>query len=238
VNTASAPSAPGPFDAALFDMDGLLVDSEPLWRKAEIEVLARHGVALTEDQCRETQGKVIGEVTRMWFERYPWSGPGPEEVALEVLDAVDVLLGTVAVAKPGALTVLDLCRARGMRLALASSSPHRLIDTVVDRLGLAGRFEVLHSAEYEPAGKPDPAVFVSTARLLGVDVSRCVVFEDAPAGVEAAKAAGMVCVAVPEQPLSGPSPFRRADAVIHSLEEVDDELFDRLGSGAVSRGTG
>jgi len=238
VSPTASNSPPAVLDAALFDMDGLLVDSEPLWRRAEIEVFGRHGVALTEDQCRQTQGKVIGEVTKMWFERHPWPGPSPDEVALEVLDAVDALLGTVSTAMPGALTAIAVCRARGMHLGLASSSPHRLIDTVVHRLGLEGRFEVLHSAEHEPAGKPDPAVFVSTARQLGVDVSRCVVFEDAPAGVEAAKAAGMVCVAVPEQPVSDLSPFRRADAVLVSLVDVDDALLDRLGAAAVSPGNG
>ncbi len=222
------------FDAALFDMDGLLVDSEPLWRRAEIEVFGRHGLVLTEDQCRQTQGKVIGEVTQMWFERHPWAGPGPEDVALEVLDAVETLLAASAVALPGALAAVEVCRAGGMRLGLASSSPRWLIDTVVQRLGLDGLFEVVHSAEHEAAGKPDPAVFLTAARLLGVAAGRCVVFEDAPAGVEAAKAAGMTCVAVPEHPVADPSRFARADAVLSSLEEVDEALWERLRLGTVA----
>ena len=237
MNAAWEPTGPG-YDAALFDMDGLLVDSEPLWRRAEIEVFARHGLVLTEEQCRQTQGKVIGEVTRMWFERHPWPGPGPDEVAGEVLDAVEALLDMAAVAKPGASAALDDCRSRGLRLGLASSSPRRLIDAALGRLELTGRFDVVHSAEHEPAGKPDPAVFVTTARLLGVAASRCVVFEDAPAGVEAAKAAGMTCVAVPELPLADPSPFRIADVVLESLEDVDDALWARLRTSAISRGTG
>jgi HAD superfamily hydrolase (TIGR01509 family) len=228
---APARPAVAGFRAALFDMDGLLVDSEPLWREAEIDVFARHGVVLTDEQCRQTQGKVIGEVVQLWFERHPWPGPPPAEVALEVLDAVDDLLGARASPMPGALGALEACRARGMGVALASSSPRRLIETVVRSLGLDGRLDVVHSAEDEAAGKPDPAVFLTAARLLGVAPADCVVFEDAPAGVEAAKAAGMACVAVPERPAEDADRFRHADVVVLSLAQVDDAFLDRLWSG-------
>jgi sugar-phosphatase len=103
---------------------------------------------------------------------------------------------------------------------------------VVDRLRLAEWFTVLHSAEREAAGKPDPAVFLTTAAMLGVAPDRCVVFEDSPAGVQAAAAAGMVCVAVPEADVARPKGkalgFEQADLVIDSLEEVDDDLWALL----------
>jgi mannitol-1-/sugar-/sorbitol-6-/2-deoxyglucose-6-phosphatase len=218
--------------AALFDMDGLLVDSEPLWREAEIDVFARHGLVLTDDECRRTQGKVIGEVVAMWFERHPWPGATPDAVTLEVLDAVEALLHDRATLMPGAHHALESCRARGLRLALASSSPRRLIDTVVRALGLGAVFEVIHSAELERAGKPDPAVFLTTARLLRVSPAECVVFEDAPAGVEAAKAAGMACVAVPERPVEDAARFIEADVVLTSLAEVDDALWLEISPGS------
>jgi len=230
--SAAAVFDAGVFGAAIFDMDGLLVDSEPLWREAEIEVFAELGLALTDEQCRQTQGKVVGEVVRMWFDRRPWAGRSVDEVAQEILDRVESLVRSRAVAMPGALAALDACEARGMRLALASSSPYRLIDAVVGRLGLHGRFAVVHSATDEVAGKPDPAVFLTTARLLGVDPGGCVVFEDAPAGVAAAKAAGMACVAVPERPVLDPSRFEAADVTLDSLEALDDAVFARLGDQA------
>ena len=217
------------FDAALFDMDGLLVDSEPLWRAAEIDVFGRHGLALTDEQCRGTKGMVVGEVAQYWFDRAPWPGAAPQEVAAEVLDAVGALIDERASPMPGALAALAACRRRGLRLGLASSSPRRLMDRVVARLGLAGTFDVLCSAEHEPRGKPDPGVFLTAARALGVPPARCVVFEDAPAGVVAAKAAGMACVAVTEEP--GDPAVAGADIVLGSLEELDEAVWRRLAPG-------
>ena len=127
-------------------------------------------------------------------------------------------------------------------LALASSSPRRLIDAVVRRFGLADRFAVVHSAEDEVVGKPDPAIFLTTARLLGVSPGACVVFEDSAAGVLAAKGAGMACVAVPEADPTAASELpgaggggqplvevlTRADVVLGSLLELDDAVWDLL----------
>lgn len=221
------------FDAAVFDMDGLLIDSEPLWHAAEIRIFGRYGVPLTAERCRETKGMFVGEVTRHWYARYPWTGPTPDAVAVEVIDAMASLLGAEVSLKRGACHALDFCRRRGLSLALASSSPRALIDVVVERLDLGGWFAVVHSAEDEPAGKPHPAVFLTTAALLATSPERCIVFEDSPAGVAAAAAAGMVCVAVPEEwvPSSAegaPDPFDAADLVIESLEDLDDEVWFRL----------
>lgn len=234
------------FGAAIFDMDGLLVDSEPVWREVEMAVFARHGVALDAEMCLETKGMFLRDVARHWYARYPWAGPGPDEVAAEIVDAMDTRLAREAVLKAGAAHALGLCARRGMRLAVASSSPRRLVDAALGRLGIRGRFAVIHSAEDEPAGKPDPGIFLTTARLLGVDPARCVVFEDAPAGVAAAKAARMTCVAVPERDVTGvgvpgldmpgkaPAPAT-ADAVLGSLAELDEDVLARLAVGASLR---
>jgi sugar-phosphatase len=229
--------------AAIFDMDGLLADTEPTWRQVEVEVFARHGVHLTEEQCLATKGMFVDDVARFWFAHHPWEGPSPEDVASEIVDAMAVRLSRQVEFKDGAPHALDLCHRRGLRLALASSSPRRLIDAVMGRLQTAGRFAVVHSAQDEKAGKPHPAVFLSTARLLGETPARCVVFEDAPAGVVAAKAAGMLCVAVPESGGIGLGPRRprdedapagwaQADVVLGSLSELDGEVLDRLGRAA------
>jgi len=231
-------------EAAIFDMDGLLVDSEPIWHDVEIEVFGRHGVPLTVERCLETKGMFLGDAVAHWYARYPWSGASPDAVADEIVQAMAARLETTAELKPGAWHALEFCRARGVSLALASSSPHRLIDAAVQRLGLAGRFAVVHSAEDEVHGKPDPAIFRTTARLLGVSPDACVVFEDSAAGVLAAKGAGMVCVAVPEPDHTAASELpgaggggqtlmevlTRADVVLGSLLELDDAVWDRLGA--------
>ena len=233
---APAAQGSGTLAAAVFDMDGLLVDSEPLWHRAEIAVFARHGVALTEELGRTTKGMFVGEVARHWHARRPWEGASPDEVATEILDAMAVLLAEQAPLLPGVPHALRFCRVRVPLLALASSSPLRLIDIVLDRHGLRGWFQAVHSAEAEPAGKPDPAVFLTTARLLGVDARRCVVLEDSPAGVAAARAAGMRCVAVPEHPLAvAHEDFGSADAVLGSLEELDEEVWRAVESRVAPR---
>jgi sugar-phosphatase len=216
--------------AAIFDMDGLLIDSEPLWRQVEIEIFGRLGVPLTTDLCLETRGMVVGEMTRYWYERYRWEGPTPDIVATEITEAMASLLATDVTLKPGARHAVAFCRDEGLQLAVASSSPRRLIEVVLARSGLAPSFAVLHSAQEERAGKPDPAVFLTTAARLGVEPGRCVVFEDSPAGVAAAIAAGMACVAVPEvdQPNGAAASFALADVVIGTLEDVGDHLWDRL----------
>jgi len=211
-------------------MDGLLVDSEPLWRQAMIDVFARHGVHLSDDLCRTTKGMFVVDVACHWHERSPWPGPGPAAVAQEIVEAVADLLARRSELKPGVSHALSFCRARVPQLALASSSSSRLIDVVLARFDLARWFDVVHSAESEPAGKPDPAVFLTTAALLGVSPTACVVLEDSPAGVAAATAAGMGCIAVPEADEHALVSFAGAHVVLGSLESLDQGVWRRLES--------
>ena len=223
-----APTERAIFGASIFDMDGLLVDSEPLWHEAEIDVLGGLGVPLVASACRQTKGMFVNEVTRYWHERYPWTGPPTDEVAVEVVDRVMALVVAKGEPKPGVRQAIDLCRAHGLPLAVASSSEYRLIDLVLDYFGWADAFELVHSAEDEPYGKPHPGVFLTAATRLGVAPDRCLVWEDAPAGVLAAKAARMACVAVPETAERDHPAIALADAVLGSLEEADEAMWQRV----------
>lgn len=219
------------FAAAVFDMDGLLVDSEPLWHEAEVEILGQLGVPLARSDCRRTKGMVVYDVTRFWHERYPWPAPDTDEVARQVVDRVCALVQAEGRLQPGVEEALERCRRAGLPLALASSSEYRLIEAVLGQFGLADRFDVIHSAQDEPYGKPHPGVFLTAAAKLGVRPERCVAWEDAPAGVLAAKAARMACVAVPE-PAERDHPYVAiADAVLGSLEEMDDRCWESLVRG-------
>lgn len=209
-------------------MDGLLVDSERLWHEAEVDLLGRLGVPLVASSCRQTKGMFVREVTRYWHERYPWTSPSTDEVAVQIVDRVMQLVTEKGVLQPGARQAVDLCRHRGLAMAVASSSEHRLIRLALERFSLAGEFDLVHSAEDEPFGKPHPAVFLTAAERLGVAPDRCLVWEDAPAGVLAAKAARMACVAVPEPAERARPAFAIADAVLDSLEKADDALLDRI----------
>jgi sugar-phosphatase len=220
---------PAGFHASIFDMDGLLIDSEVLWHEAELEILGdRLGVPLERDGFRTTKGMFVHEVTEHWYGLYPWPGPSPAEVAVWVVDRVIDLTLTKGSLKPGAVGALDLCRRRGWPLAVASSSEYRLIDAALSHFGLRDRFALVHSAEDEEYGKPHPGVFLTAATKLGVLPKRCLVWEDASAGVLAAKAASMACIAVPE-PGEGTHPaYGLADLVVGSLESVDDAALDEV----------
>ena len=221
-------ATPGHLRAAIFDMDGLLVDSEPLWHLAEVELLGTLGVPIAESDPRRTKGIFVREVTRYWFDRFRWDGPSTDDVARHIVDRVIDLVAQKGRLQPGVDKAIALCRDHGLALAVASSSEHRLISFVLERFGLEEHFALVHSAEEEPYGKPHPAVFLTAAGRLGVVPERCLVWEDAPAGVLAAKAARMTCVAVPSPDERDQPAFAIADVVLGSLEEADEELWQRL----------
>jgi sugar-phosphatase len=207
------------FDAAIFDMDGLLIDSEPHWQDAEIAVYAPFGVPVDRDLCRATAGRRIDEVLTIWHRRFDWTGPPVAEMVERVLEDVTRRILADGRALPGVYDLMRGLRGAGLRLAIASSSPPALIDAVVDKLELAAYLELTHSGIDEERGKPDPAVFLSTAKKLDVDPARCLVFEDAPSGIAAGKAAGMYVVGVPSVfDLDHPD-IQAADRVLESLQD-------------------
>ena len=214
-------------------MDGLLVDTEPLWQDAEIEVFATVGLHLDRPACRETQGLRVDEAVAYWYDRHPWPDADVPALAERLVDRVADLMRSHAVPMAGADALIELTRARGMGVALASSSTWRMIEAVLTHFGWTHRFDVVHSAEAELYGKPDPAIFLTTARRLGVEPGSCVVFEDSVNGILAAKAAGMACVAVPGHgvDVTGAKP----DAILGSLEEVDAAVLDQVLQRGVTR---
>jgi sugar-phosphatase len=218
---------PAPERAAIFDMDGLLIDSEPLWHLAEVEIFGELGVPLLRAETRSTKGMLIDEVARYWHERYPWQGPSTDEVARQVVIRVGELVLEQGRIMPGAPEAVAAMAERGP-IALASSTPMPLIRTTLEHIGMAETFAVVRSAADERYGKPHPAVFLAAAEGLGVSPERCWVFEDAPAGVLAAKAAKMLCVAVPEAAERGSASIAIADLVLGSLTELDPAELDQL----------
>lgn len=216
------------FGATIFDLDGLIIDSEPLWHEAEISILGALGVPLVDSSCRLTKGMFVNEVVAYWFERFAWSGPEPDEVADQVVELVMRLIKLKGRLKPGAEKAIQICRSSGLPMAVASSSAYRLITSVLDQFGLQDQFDIVHSAEDEPYGKPHPGVFLTAAQKVGVRPQTCLVWEDSPAGVLAAKSALMTCIAVPEYQEREHRAFAIADLVVGSLSEVDAGLLERL----------
>lgn len=220
---------PRSIEALVFDMDGVLLDSEPIWRAVEREVFARLGIEVTEEDLMRTMGVRIADVVAGWYRRHPWEGPSHEEVAEEIVERVADTILREGRLNHGAVEAIDYFRRLGLRPALASSSPMRLIRAVLSMGGLEDRFDVVLTAEEDARGKPDPAVYLRAAERLGVPPERCLAIEDSLAGIRAAKAAGMVCIAVPELPAEE-ARGAGADLVLGSLEEVDDRIWEATGT--------
>lgn len=217
-----------PIEAVVFDMDGVLVDSEPIWREVEREVFGGVGIDVADEDLLETMGVRVADVVERWHRRHPWDEPSPAKVAETIVERVAGAIERDGALNEGAVRAIDYVDGLGLRLALASSSPMRLIRAVLSLGGLADRFEVVLSAEDEELGKPDPAVYRSAARALGVASERCLAVEDSINGVRAAKDAGMVCVAIP---VSGVTDgFEGADLVLGSIGEFDERVWEGTGT--------
>ncbi len=218
-----------PARAAIFDMDGLLVDTEPFWRSVEVEVFAELGVDITPLIDRGlTMGMRLDEVVAFFRSRIGWDGPGDEEIAGRIVSGIVSAVHHEAKLLPGAVDAVDLLSGYGLATALASGSTPPVIEAVLDRFELADRFAVVSSAADDRLGKPHPAILLRTAAALGVDALECVVLEDSINGCVAAKAARMRLVAVPGERFSSDARFAIADVRLASLEQVGDAAVTEL----------
>jgi mannitol-1-/sugar-/sorbitol-6-/2-deoxyglucose-6-phosphatase len=211
--------------AVIFDMDGLLIDSDPLWRKTCEKVFKDLGIDLTDKLHLEMAGRRINENIEHLFNDKPWKGPSHKEVEKQIVDTMVGLLKTEAQLKPGADHALQVCKQAGLPVAIASGSDQEIIDTVVDALKIREHFHHLYSAQFEPYGKPHPGVFINTAKHFKVSPQNCLVFEDSPSGVLAAKAAKMKCIAVPDVHGKEDPFIQTADLILDSLEEFDEQTL-------------
>jgi sugar-phosphatase len=216
--------------ATVFDMDGLLIDSEVLWHEAELEILGPLGVPIGRDDARSTKGMFVAQVVEHWHAVAPWERPSKSAVTAAIVERVGQLVETKGRLMPGALRAVDLADSLGP-IAVASSTPRPLIERALAHFSILERFRVVATAADEEFGKPHPAVFITAARGLSVAPSACLALEDSAAGVLAAKAAAMTCVAVPAAEDRGQPTFGIADVVLASLADLDaqwmGELFGR-----------
>ena len=205
------------------------MDSEPLWRRAEREVFAGVGLELSDDDCRSTMGMRCDAVVALWYRRRPWPEVSPAEVQNRIEARVLTLMRTEGEAMPGVEHALDLVEGIGLELAVASSSSPQLIDGALERLGILSRFLARCSAFDERHGKPDPAVFLTAARCLGVEPRACLAFEDSPPGVQSARRAGMSVIAVPDPEHRHDLGFKEANLVLDTLLDLRPEHLHCLG---------
>ncbi len=184
--------------ALLFDMDGLLVDSEPLWFRVQGDFVRARGGRWTREEADRCTGRGLANALRVMGEQ-PGVSIDVERDTAAILDAFAGRVRELEL-KAGCLDILALASERRVPRAVASSSARRLIDAVLGRFDLLGAFDAVIPGEAVSRPKPAPDIFLAAADRLGVPPPDCVVLEDSLAGVEAARAAGMRVVAVPEKP--------------------------------------
>jgi HAD superfamily hydrolase (TIGR01509 family) len=231
---------PSPPAAVLFDLDGLLVDSEPLWTIAEHKVAGSLGGTFTPELKQRMIGMRLDLAVGILLEGLDTEQAreaDPHTVGQQLMAYTAALFAQGVPLQPGAEQLLDTLAAASVPLALVSSSYRQLVDAALIGVG-AHRFAVSVAGDEVTHGKPDPEPYLTAARELGVVPARCVVLEDAQAGLESAISAGCACVYVPTFPADGhpqtsdestPSSTLPRRAVQRtSLLEVDLPLLSRL----------
>jgi sugar-phosphatase len=184
--------------AVIFDMDGVLIDSEHLWRRAMIEGFAEYGITVTENECRKTMGMRIGEVVQWWLRHLHKPAETAPHLEKRIVQLLMTLIGSEGRPIAGIPELIDFCKSRGLLVGLATSSSTELMQAVLTRLKISELIHASVSAEHMQYAKPHPEVFISCARQLGVAPAQCIVVEDSLNGVIAARAAGMQVIAVPD----------------------------------------
>ena len=206
-------------EAIIFDMDGLLIDSEPVWNEARSIMAAENGIEWTVDDHHNVMGVSTEEWTTYMIDRLKLS-ISPSEVQEAIIGAMENLYRQRIPFFPGALDLIRWAQAN-FPTAVASGSPRRLIDAVTGAPELEGMFKLTLAADEVGVGKPDPTVYLETAKRLGVAPENCVVMEDSGNGVLSAVRAGMYTINVPD-PRFPPSPEKanQAQKICTDLAEV------------------
>jgi HAD superfamily hydrolase (TIGR01509 family) len=211
------PALPGRFRAIVFDLDGLLLDTETGWHRAEAELLRRHGAAYTDADETATLGWSLEATVRRYLPRLGLGSEAAGQVSVELLDLVQ-LEYAVAVPRPGAAELVGRLRGR-VPLGIASNTARSLVLAALASAPFGDAFEAIVSAEEVANPKPAPDIYLEACGRLGVEPPAAVALEDSTSGILAARAAGLTVIAVPQWPTVDTS---AADRVVLSLAELLD----------------
>ncbi|MFN7584533.1 MAG: hexitol phosphatase HxpB [Bacteroidota bacterium] len=215
-------------NTVIFDIDGLLINSEPLWNQAAAEIFAGYGVHLTPEAYATTPGLRTKEFVAWWLSRYGQDPATFPQVEKEIVELVLQKINDEAETLPGVNYIFDFFHRKGFHIGLATSSPPELIEIAKKITGIEPYVMAAASAEALPYGKPHPQVYLDCAASLGVRPIQCLCFEDSFNGMIAAKAARMKCVVVPHTDERAQGKWGAADLQINSLEHFTDSHLQQL----------
>ena len=212
--------------AVIFDMDGVIIDSEPIHSRVKMDTFAHFGIPFNEADLAHYMGRTSGAIFRETLAKYGRTDINPQDMAdykhahyLEILQS-----GEIAPVE-GSVELIKALHEAGIPLALATSSNVRVMNTVLDSFDIRKYFTSILSGGELPESKPNPAIYLISAERLAVEPADCMVIEDTENGILAAKRAGMFCTAY-LNPNSGKQDLTLADRVVDSLMEIDVTQLD------------
>jgi mannitol-1-/sugar-/sorbitol-6-/2-deoxyglucose-6-phosphatase len=215
-------------NTVIFDMDGLLIDSEPLWYQAAKEVFLQYGVQFTLQQYSAVIGLRTKEFVELWFRNFNLPENKLPEAEEAIIARVVELIKQKGKPMPGVAHIINFFIDRNFKIGLATSSGMRVVDTVIDLLGVRSYLQAIASAENLALGKPHPQVYLNCAAELQAEPQECLCFEDSFNGMIAAKAARIKCVIVPSALDYQHQRWAAADLKISSLNNFNELLLQGL----------
>jgi HAD superfamily hydrolase (TIGR01509 family) len=223
----------GTTKAIIFDMDGVLIDSEPLWRRAMIKGFSDVGIPFTEEDCRKTTGLRFNEVVEFWINKFEIKHVSAKWVENNVMTLLLDLVEKEGKAIENVHELITYSKTKGLKIGLATSSSNAFMQAVLKKLNLSDAIDMAVSAELMTYGKPHPEVFLTCANKLRVLPSECFVIEDSINGVISGKAAQMTVIAVPESEYQYTNKFAIADYQCVNMKQVL-ELFKTILEPSIS----
>lgn len=181
-------------EGVIFDMDGVIIDSEPLWTEAQKEVFTSIGVNYDEKLALNTVGARAYDTIDFWYRQQPWKDISYKEIEDRIMARMTVLVEQKGKLMEGLINVLEFMKNKGLKIGLASGSPYPMIEHILTKFGIIDYFDAILSAETEEFGKPHPSVFLETAKRIKVLPLNCLVIEDSFNGLIAAKSARMKAI--------------------------------------------
>jgi mannitol-1-/sugar-/sorbitol-6-/2-deoxyglucose-6-phosphatase len=214
--------------SAIFDMDGMLIDSEPLWYEAANAAFAHFNAQINQDDYAKSIGLRTKEFVAYWTQQLKIDPKYTLEIERKINSLVINKIEENGKAMPGVVHALTLLKDSGFTIGLATSSPSSLIDVVVDKLRIRSYFSAYASAEHLPFGKPHPQVYLNCAEKLSQLPLKCICFEDSFNGMISAKSARMFCIAIPAPEFRDQPRFQAADLILNSLEEFNLDIMEKM----------
>jgi sugar-phosphatase len=206
------------FEAVIFDMDGVLIDSEPLWKIAMEKVFSDLGCRLSKNDFQKTVGLRIDEVIAYWNKDQKLGITNEKKVEDDIINRMIDLVRENPVPLIGVIETLAFLKSNQIKIGLATSSPNSLLEAVLDGLKIDQYFDVVHSAEFEEFGKPHPVVYINAANKMNVTPEKCLVIEDSLNGIISGKAAKMKVVCIPEKTHVKEPKLTLADFMFEDME--------------------